>query len=59
MVPAPRDPVDHALDFYIGFYSRVLRSALIEADGEDFVRTARAKGICERRVLVATRCGPR
>ena len=30
---------------YIGFYSRVLRSALIEAEGQDFVRTARAKGI--------------
>ena len=37
---------------YIGFYSRVLRSALIEAEGQDFVRTARAKGISERRVLV-------
>ncbi len=36
---------------YIGFYSRVLRSALIEAEGQDFVRTARAKGISERRVL--------
>ena len=37
---------------YIGFYSRVLRSALIEAESQDFVRTARAKGISERRVLV-------
>ena len=37
---------------YIGFYSRVLRSALIETESEDFVRTARAKGISERRVLV-------
>jgi len=37
---------------YIGFYSRVLRSALIEAEGQDFVRTARAKGISERRVLI-------
>jgi peptide/nickel transport system permease protein len=36
---------------YIGFYSRVLRSSLIETENEDFVRTARSKGITERRVL--------
>jgi peptide/nickel transport system permease protein len=37
---------------YIGFYGRVLRSSLIEAQNEDFVRTARSKGISERRVLL-------
>ena len=37
---------------YIGLYGRVLRSSLIDAQNEDFVRTARAKGITERRVLV-------
>ncbi len=37
---------------YIGVYARVLRSSLIEAQEEDYVRTARAKGISERRVLV-------
>jgi peptide/nickel transport system permease protein len=37
---------------YIGFYGRVLRSNLLEAQNEDFVRTARAKGISERRVLL-------
>jgi peptide/nickel transport system permease protein len=37
---------------YIGFYGRVLRSSMIEAQNEDFVRTARAKGISERRVLL-------
>jgi peptide/nickel transport system permease protein len=37
---------------FIGFYSRVLRSSLIEAQNEDFVRTARSKGISERRVLL-------
>ncbi len=37
---------------YIGFYGRVLRSSLIEAQNEDFVRTARAKGLTERRVLI-------
>jgi peptide/nickel transport system permease protein len=37
---------------YIGIYGRVLRSSLIEALQEDYVRTARAKGLSERRVLL-------
>ena len=37
---------------YIGIYGRVLRASLIEAYEEDFVRTARAKGLSERRVLL-------
>jgi len=37
---------------YIGIYARVLRSALIEAQEQDYVRTARAKGLTEQRVLV-------
>jgi peptide/nickel transport system permease protein len=37
---------------YIGIYARVLRSSLIEAQEQDYVRTARAKGLTERRVLV-------
>jgi peptide/nickel transport system permease protein len=37
---------------FIGFYSRVLRSHVLDTLHEDFVRTARAKGISERRVLV-------
>ena len=37
---------------YIGFYGRVLRANLIEGQNEDFIRTARAKGITERRVLL-------
>lgn len=36
---------------YIGFYARVLRANLIEIQSEDYVRTARAKGLTERRVL--------
>jgi len=35
---------------YIGFYGRVLRANLLEVQNEDYVRTARAKGISERRV---------
>ncbi len=37
---------------YIGFYARVLRANLLEIQNEDFVRTARAKGLRERRVLL-------
>jgi peptide/nickel transport system permease protein len=35
----------------IGFYSRVLRSNMLDAMNEDYVRTARAKGLSERRVM--------
>ncbi len=35
----------------IGFYSRVLRSNMLDAMDEDYVRTARAKGLSERRVM--------
>ncbi len=37
---------------FIGFYSRVLRSDVLDTMNEDFVRTARAKGLSERQVLV-------
>lgn len=37
---------------YIGLYGRVLRASLIEMMQEDFIRTARAKGIGEGRVLL-------
>ncbi|MFB9980962.1 ABC transporter permease [Mesorhizobium kowhaii] len=37
---------------YIGLYGRVLRASIIETMQEDFIRTARAKGIGERRVLM-------
>jgi len=36
---------------YVGFYSRVLRSNMLDAMDEDYVRTARAKGLSERRVI--------
>jgi peptide/nickel transport system permease protein len=35
---------------YVGFYSRVLRSNMLDSMNEDYVRTARAKGISERQV---------
>lgn len=37
---------------FIGFYSRVLRSTILDTINEDYVRTARAKGLSERQVLV-------
>jgi peptide/nickel transport system permease protein len=37
---------------FIGIYSRVLRANILDTVNEDFVRTARAKGLSERRVLL-------
>ena len=37
---------------FIGFYGRVLRSNILDAINEDYVRTARAKGLNPRRVLI-------
>ena len=37
---------------FIGFYSRVLRSNVLDTMNDDYVRTARAKGLSERRVMV-------
>src|SRR5918994_352785 len=37
---------------FIGFYSRVLRSNVLDTINEDYVRTARAKGLSERQVLL-------
>jgi peptide/nickel transport system permease protein len=36
----------------IGFYARVVRASLLEVRGQDYVRTARAKGLTDRRVLI-------
>jgi peptide/nickel transport system permease protein len=37
---------------FAAFYARLLRSNLIEVLSEDYIRTARAKGLTERRVLL-------
>jgi peptide/nickel transport system permease protein len=37
---------------FIGFYGRVLRSNVLDTINEDYVRTARAKGLTERQVLL-------
>lgn len=36
---------------YAAFYARMVRGNLIEAMNEDYIRTARAKGLSERRVI--------
>jgi peptide/nickel transport system permease protein len=59
-IPLTENPLDWAYHLvlpwttlavlYIGFYSRVLRSNMLDAMGENYVLTARAKGLPERQV---------
>jgi peptide/nickel transport system permease protein len=37
---------------YVGFYSRVLRSNILDTVNEDYVRTAHAKGLSDNQVLI-------
>jgi peptide/nickel transport system permease protein len=37
---------------YAAFYARMTRNNLLETLGEDYIRTARAKGLSERRVIL-------
>ncbi len=67
-VPLTQNPAQWALHLlfpwltlavlYAGIYARMLRGELLTALDEDYVRTARAKGISERRILIkhALRC---
>jgi len=60
-VELSEDPVDWAYHLIlpwftvavtlVGLYSRVLRSNMLDAMNEDYVRTARAKGLGERQVM--------
>ena len=38
---------------FAALYTRMVRSNMLEVAGEDYVRTARAKGLTERRVVLA------
>ncbi len=38
--------------FALGLITRMLRSSLVEVMSEEYIRTARAKGLAERRVLI-------
>jgi peptide/nickel transport system permease protein len=61
-VPLTTDPVQwlfHLLlpwftlaVLFIGFYGRVLRGNILDSINEDYVRTARSKGLSPRRVLI-------
>ncbi len=61
-VPLTQDPVQWLTHLilpwftlsvlFIGFYSRVLRSTILDTINEDYVRTARAKGLSERQVMI-------
>jgi peptide/nickel transport system permease protein len=61
-VPLTQDPLGWAYHLimpwtalsllFIGVYSRVLRSNVLDTINDDYVRTARAKGLSERQVLV-------
>jgi peptide/nickel transport system permease protein len=67
-VPLTTNPLQWALHLlfpwltlaalYAGIYARVLRGEMLNALSEDYVRTARAKGLSERRILIkhALRC---
>jgi len=61
-VPLTRDPAQWLYHMilpwfvlsvlFIGFYGRVLRSNILDVINEDYVRTAKAKGLTPRRVLL-------
>jgi peptide/nickel transport system permease protein len=61
-VPLTKDPVQWAYHLilpwvtlsvlFVGLYSRLLRSNMLDVMNEDYVRTARAKGISERQVRI-------
>ncbi len=60
--PLTENPIDWAYHLimpwtalallFIGIYSRILRSNVLDTMNEDYVRTARAKGLSERQVLL-------
>ena len=69
-VPLTEDPVEWAYHLmlpwftlavlFVGFYSRVLRSNMLDVMNEDYVRTARAKGLsASARSGSATCCATR
>jgi peptide/nickel transport system permease protein len=51
--------VDRPRGAFIGFYGRVLRGNILDTINEDYVRTAKAKGLAPRRILRSTCSAPR
>ncbi|MEL7171383.1 MAG: ABC transporter permease [Pseudomonadota bacterium] len=37
--------------FYLALYTRLMRASMLEQQGQDYVTTARAKGVTERRIV--------
>ncbi len=44
-------PVTSLCTFYVAIYARITRATMLEVMGQDFVRTAHAKGLSETRVI--------
>ncbi len=38
--------------FYMALYARLMRSSMLETLGQDFIKTARAKGLSDRKIVV-------
>jgi peptide/nickel transport system permease protein len=61
-VPLTQDPVQWLVHLilpwftlsvlFVGIYSRVLRSTILDTINEDYIRTAHAKGLSDRQVLI-------
>src|SRR5256712_4424669 len=49
--PFPRLPAARRSFFYLSVWSRFIRSSMLEVLSQDYIRTARAKGMSERRVV--------
>ena len=43
---------------FAAIYARIVRGNMIDTMGEDYIRTARAKGLQERRWSPGTACAP-
>jgi peptide/nickel transport system permease protein len=68
-VPFSEDPIGWARSMTLpaltlaltqmGVIARMTRSSMLDVMGQDFIRTARAKGMRGRTVIFATRCATR
>ena len=67
-VPLTQSPVQWAVHLILpwftlalvqaAIYTRLIRGSLLDVLGEDYIRTARAKGLSRRRSSTSTGCGP-
>ena len=59
LVPAPGPAVVTLALVSAAVYSRLTRSSLLDTMAEDYIRTARAKGLTERTCCTGTGCAAR